>query len=175
VARLPPDIVVKLTNAFLSTTHPMHFVPSAGSTSSLFSLRQALTEFTEILLGETPVIIDTDNVEHFYDGSDHSTYYIVRREGDFNVVKVEEFVPDEGEDGKDKMPLLPKFPYRRERAPTGQLKITDSTATIVYDVPSDSESDDEGKAKGKAAVAKSGNKVIEALSATARQGSSQSE
>jgi hypothetical protein len=147
------------------------------------------------LSGETPVVIETGGIEHFYDRRYHCTYHIVRQEGDFNVVKVEEVVPDEGEDGTDKLPILPTFPYRRRRAQSGRWEIADSDArvTIVYDLSSDSELLPEKDRKGKAkkgkdkAVAlaseaknagkqtKGGNKVGEALRAAAKKVDSQGE
>jgi hypothetical protein len=145
------------------------------------------------LSGETPVVLTADGIEHFYDRRDHCTYHIVRQEGDFNVVKVEEVVADEDEDGSDKLPVLPTFPYRRRRAQTGRWEIADSNAgaTIVYDILSGSEADDgqhlnrkakKGKDKAPASRAKNagkqkqgGNKVGEALRAAATKAESQSE
>jgi hypothetical protein len=140
--------------------------------------------------GETPVVVDTAGTEHFYDRSDHSTYRIIRQEGDFNVVKIEPVVADEGVDGNDKMPQLPVFPYERRRAANGHLEIVNSNeAKIVYDLSSDTETDDEPnaekettnknlgkKAKGNVGKeTKGGNKVRDALSATATKRGSQSE
>jgi hypothetical protein len=117
--------------------------------------------------GEAPVVIDTNNVEHFYDRGDHSTYHVVREEGGYKVVKVEEAVADEGGDGGDKMPLFPVFPYKRRQTKKGRWEIVDDeSARIVYDISQDSVEQEEEEADqigNKDKPIKGRNKVAEVL------------
>ena len=123
------------------------------------------------MTGTAPVVVDTANINHFYDRRHGSTYRVLGTDGPWKVVKFED-VADDGLDEDGKL----KPPYTLERMSDGKLRVKEPQFRIQYDdVPDTPDSSESEEDLGQRADdGRQVNKVAEALR-KASKGTSQSE